>query len=93
MNFSTKLFAAAVSACVGLTGFHTLGFSDETLPEKVETGVDEVKKDSKKSVRKAKKKHRDSTGQGNVMKDAKDQVKNTGDDIEHEAKKAERKVD
>jgi len=67
--------------------------AEETVGEKIENAGGDAKKDTKKSWRKAKRKHRKATGANNVGKDIKDSAEQAGDEVGHGAKKIKRKAD
>lgn len=67
--------------------------AEETNGEKAATKIDEVSKDSKKAVRKIKKKARDATGNESLSKDVGDQLNNTSDEVKYQGKKTKRKID
>ena len=68
-------------------------FAEETLGDKAQTAGDSAARGTKQTVRKAKKKYRDNTGQRNRVQDAKDSTKNAGEDISDKAKELKRKAD
>ena len=68
-------------------------YAEETTGEKVSETARDVKKNTKKNYRKAKKNVRDATGNGSVVEDVKDGTKNVGDSIENSAKDVKNKVD
>jgi hypothetical protein len=67
--------------------------AEETTGEKIQNHVDDAKKDTKKTFRKAKRKTRDAMGNGSIVKDAKDGIDDASDEITTGAKKIKRKAD
>ncbi len=67
--------------------------AEETVGEKVQNAAGDVKTSVKKSHRAAKRHTRKALGNDSVLKDAKDKVQDTGDDLSNDAKKLKRKVD
>ena len=67
--------------------------AEETAGEKVQNTTDDVVRGTKKTGRKAKKKVRDATGNRSRKEDAKDRMRNAGDEVEDSAKEVKRKVD
>ncbi len=96
MKSTIRLLIALMTFGTGLNAF-----SEETTGEKIESKVDEVKKDTKINVRAAKRKVRNATctdarraaGKCGVLKDAKDSVQDVGVEMSHEGKKIKNKVD
>ena len=66
--------------------------ADDTMETKVKNTAEDAKTNSKKKVRKGKKAVRDATGNGDVVKDAKDSINNAGDDIKGSANKLNNKA-
>lgn len=64
-----------------------------TTKEKVQNEIDDVKTETRTSVRKYKKELRDATGNEDRIQDAKDAVLNAKDHAINEAKKAKRALD
>ena len=67
--------------------------ADETIGETVQNKVGDIKTNVKKSNRAAKRQTRKALGKDTVLKDARDKVQDTGDDLNNDAKKLKRKVD
>ena len=68
-------------------------FADESTSDQIKDTGTNVKRDSKKGVRKFKRKARQATGNDSVGKDIKDGVNDVGDDIGAASEKAKRKLE
>ena len=76
-----------------MTLFSISTLADETASEKTQTAADSAGRNTKQTVRKAKKKIRDKTGQQDRVKDAKDNAQSAGEDVSDKAKELKRKAD
>jgi len=65
---------------------------DESTTNQIKDKAGDVKTETKKAVRKAKRKARNATGHGSVTKDMKDKANDIGDDISNDADKAKRRL-
>jgi len=90
LSLTAAIFALAIG--IHRTTANKL-FAEETTGEKIQNKAGDVNVGAKKTVRKAKKKIRDATGNHSLKEDIKDQARNAGDSIENTAKKIKRKVD
>jgi hypothetical protein len=66
--------------------------AEDSTKTKLQNDADDAAKDSRKTVRKAKKKVRDNTGHGSVKKDMQDSAADVQDDVSTETKKLKRKA-
>lgn len=67
--------------------------ADETLIEKAQNKIGDMKVEHKKNVRKHKRNKRNAAGRGSFKKDAEDLGNNVKDDLDNAAQKAKRKMD
>lgn len=88
-----KLFTLALTILAGAGFLLQQTWADESLTDKVQNTGTDMKRDTKKGVRKMKRKARKAAGKDTVGKDIKDGVNDLGDNIDAGVTKAKRKAE
>ena len=88
-----RLLSFTLTALAGAGFLLHQSFADESTTEKVQNTGTDIKRDTKKNVRKMKRRIRKATGNDTVGKDIKDGANDLGDTIDAAATKAKRKTE
>ncbi len=72
--------------------FEKLAYAKTDTKTKIQNDAADLKKETKSTVRKIKRKARDATGHGSIKKDAQDSVEEIKDNVSTEAEKIKRNL-
>ena len=91
---TTNKYLSMTAILATLAGFSSLALAhdDDKTMDKLKDKAGDVKTDAKRANRKMKRKVRKARGDDNVLKDARDELNDAGDNISNEADKAKRKL-